>query len=520
MTSYSSGSIGTITGLDVLKRLTTLAGSFTGSWTYGSLNTIFTSTSVLTTLPTLTDCDVLIKNGNIVEIVSLIQRVVSSTTKCNSKIAYLNDLLGRINAALSVKKESVAQLQALINGIATQVQKLLVQIQTLKSEQSALDLTNLKIQLDALMAKLKDAYNQYNTCVGSTKDYDLELQALKLEQQDLEAKVYQIKCQIDDLTAKLNQLNIDIAALEQKLSELKAQRDQISGQLSSLTQQWNSYVSRLDWVKNRIIWLVAKINEINASCACLKDIYSKLEYDLKCLQDKYNQSVSRSDQISQQIGLIQVEIDRQNGLSSQYQTKLKSIQQCIDNLNSAIKEILQSINFVQYSCHDCNNVIIDDRDIEPCFKFGRTDWFNYMNRCYNASVSQITINIPTVTIDIKPITIYSPIFQLNYGSCFGDEIKTKGAQWDNQSSFGFTGDFACSNGFDSLSSKKGKIRAINNKYVDVDCDDGQQVRLKLGSCSKFEGQGADFIPKIGHTIHWKGSKNVDATFNLHACTCY
>ncbi len=185
LTSYSSGSIGTISGIDVLKRLSTLAGSFTGSWTFGSLNTTFNATSILTGLPSLPDCDVLIKDGNIVEIVALIQKVVSSTIKCSAKIAYLNDLLGRINAALSIKKESVAQLQALINGIATQVQKLLVQIQTLKSEQSALDLANLKIQLDALMAKLKDAYNQYNTCVGSTKDYELELQALRVEQQDL-----------------------------------------------------------------------------------------------------------------------------------------------------------------------------------------------------------------------------------------------------------------------------------------------------------------------------------------------
>lgn len=301
---------------------------------------------------------------------------------------------------------------------------------------------------------------------------------------------------------------------------MKAQRDQISAQITSITAEWKTKSDRLEWIKNRCIWLVNKINEINSNCNSLKCAYQQLEIDLKALQDKYNQACSRSDQIDQQIASIQVEIDRQNNLLSQYQIKIKSLQQCVGNLNSAIKEITQSINYVQYSCNDCNNVVIDDRDTESCFKFGKNDWLNYVSKCYNIAIPQIQIQIPTITIEIKPITIYSPIFQQNYGSCFGDQVKSKGSQIDNQSSFGFDGDFACSSGFDSILAKKGKIRAINNKYVDVDCDDGSQARLKLGSCSKFEGQGNDFVPKVGHTIHWKGSKNSDSTFNLHSCTCY
>lgn len=226
LTSYSSGSIGTLTGFDALKRLTTLASSFTGTLNLGSLSTnllsgsytgsltgSYTGSNLLSGLPTMFDCDKLINDGNIVEIVALIQKVVSSTLRCDAKIAYLNDLLGRINSGLSIKKESIAQLQALIDSITVQVQKLLAQITSLKSEKAALDLTGLKAQLDALMLKLKAAYGEYNTCTGSIKVYDDELKALKLEQQDLEAKVYQLKCQIDELTIKFNQLNVDIAAL-------------------------------------------------------------------------------------------------------------------------------------------------------------------------------------------------------------------------------------------------------------------------------------------------------------------
>lgn len=189
--SYSS-SMSSITGLDVLKRLNTLTSSITS--TVGSLSTSFGSLSTLTGysagyfagLPTWLDCDKFIADGNIAEILALIQKVVSSTTiRCDAKVAWLNDLLGRINAALQIKKESIAQLQALINGISVQVQKLLLQITSLKQEQTNLNLAGLKAQIDQLMIRLQAAYTQYNNCVGSCNPLEADLAKLKQEQKDL-----------------------------------------------------------------------------------------------------------------------------------------------------------------------------------------------------------------------------------------------------------------------------------------------------------------------------------------------
>ena len=239
LTSYTS-SLSSISGLDVLNRLNTLTGSITNS--LGSLSTSFGSLATLTGystgyftgLPAWIDCDKFIQNGNIAEILALIQKVVSSSTiRCDAKVAWLNDLLGRINAALEIKKESIAQLQILINGIAAQVQKLLAQIESLKLEQTNLNLAGLKAQIDALMLKLKlqAAYSEYNNCVGSTKDFSAELALLQQEQKDLEIKIDQLRCAIDDLIARKNQLDIDISALEKKLADLKAQRDQVCTQI-------------------------------------------------------------------------------------------------------------------------------------------------------------------------------------------------------------------------------------------------------------------------------------------------
>lgn len=70
-----SGSIGTISGLDVLKGLSTLSGSLlTDTLSFGSLSTKLISGSIspLAGLPTINDYDTLIKNKNIFLIVALI----------------------------------------------------------------------------------------------------------------------------------------------------------------------------------------------------------------------------------------------------------------------------------------------------------------------------------------------------------------------------------------------------------------------------------------------------------------
>lgn len=183
LTSYSSGSIGTIAGNDALKRLANLASSFNGTVVFGSSNATLSNSNgsiCLSGLPALSDCDQLIKDGNIVEIVALIQTVVNSTVKCDAKIAYLSDLLGRINSGLSIKTESISQLQGLIDSITAQVQNLLSQIQSLTSQQTALNLAGLKSQLDALTNNVASALNDYNTCVNSTQPYTDELQSLQL----------------------------------------------------------------------------------------------------------------------------------------------------------------------------------------------------------------------------------------------------------------------------------------------------------------------------------------------------
>lgn len=122
-------------------------------------------------------------------------------------------------------------------------------------------------------------------------------------------------------------------------------------------------------------------------------------------------------------------------------------------------------------------------------------------------------------IEISSINIFSDSWKQNYGSCFEKDIASKAQNYKTDKTFGFDSDFSCSSEFSKVESKNGVIQSINANSVVVKGDDGNNYTLRLGSCSRFEGQGKDFIPKVGNNILWKGSKTT-SSYNLHSCTCY
>jgi len=91
------------------------------------------STSLYTSLPSISQLEKYIYGGDIVEIIQTIQLVVDSKVKCEAKAAYLSDFLGRICAAIEVKKYALNQLKVIVSAAVTQVQKLTVQITSIRS---------------------------------------------------------------------------------------------------------------------------------------------------------------------------------------------------------------------------------------------------------------------------------------------------------------------------------------------------------------------------------------------------
>lgn len=112
--------------------------SSSSSSSYSESSSYSSSGSSYSSLPSISKLEKYIYDGDIVEIIQTIQLVVDSKVKCEAKVAYLNDFLGRICAAIEVKKYALNELKAIVAAAVTQVQKLTAQIQTIKTQQSSL----------------------------------------------------------------------------------------------------------------------------------------------------------------------------------------------------------------------------------------------------------------------------------------------------------------------------------------------------------------------------------------------
>lgn len=122
-------------------------------------------------------------------------------------------------------------------------------------------------------------------------------------------------------------------------------------------------------------------------------------------------------------------------------------------------------------------------------------------------------------VEISTINIFSDIWKQNYGSCFEKDIASKAQNYKTDKTFGFDSDFSCSSELGNVETKSGVIQSINANSVVVKGDDGKDYTLRLGSCSRLEGPGKDFVPRKGNNILFKGSRTT-SSFNLHSCTCY
>ena len=146
-----------------------------------------------------------------------------------------------------------------------------------------------------------------------------------------------------------------------------------------------------------------------------------------------------------------------------------------------------------------------------------------MNTCYSNLAEQIKNRIAqsfnNQVIEISSINVFSDLWKKNYGSCFEKDIVSRSKNYKSDKSFAFDSDFLCSEGFSAAETKNGVIQNISANSVTVRGDDGKDYSLKLGACSRFEGQGRDFVPRKGHNILWKGSAH-KGSYNLHSCTCY
>lgn len=77
-------------------------------------------------------------------------------------MSYLNDLLGRVQSAISMKAFAADQLQSVVDAATANYNNLIIQINQKNEQIKSLNITSLKEKLRIDLTTLEGLYAQYN----------------------------------------------------------------------------------------------------------------------------------------------------------------------------------------------------------------------------------------------------------------------------------------------------------------------------------------------------------------------
>ena len=383
-------------------------------------------------------------------------------------------------------------------------------------------MTELKKQLDLLVVQLKAAYEEYNKFSSSYTSYETEIATLEKEINEINIRYTEVQRNLQQWRKAGQEIDAEIAQYELKIKKLREKRTGVTQDITKADTFIKASDVRIKQIREQITVIKTKITTASTQRETLKKAYLELEIKVNSVKSAFESANAKFMKYEQEITSITVEIERYQKQTSELEGK--QVTQQIENLQSAITEIKASIDFVRYKCFNAGDIEIDiDSKGKGCYHFGQNQWFGYVNNFYTGLSDQIRNRIAQAfnnqIVEISAVGVFSDLWKQNYGSIFEKEIASKGQNWRSNNSFRFDSDFSCSSEIGRLESRSGVIEGIRSNEVRVRGDDGREYTLRLGSCSRFEGAGKDFLPRKGHNVLFNGAQN-GGLFNMHSCTCF
>lgn len=127
----------------------------------------------------------------------------------------------------------MTQLKAIVSTAIAQVQKLTVQIQTIKGQQADLKIDELKKQLDSLVLKLKAAYEEYNNFSVNSTSFESEIVTLEKEMNEITIKFTEVQKQLDLCRQTVKSIDLEISDYEERIRKLKEKKVSIQSDIVS-----------------------------------------------------------------------------------------------------------------------------------------------------------------------------------------------------------------------------------------------------------------------------------------------
>jgi hypothetical protein len=165
----------------------------------------------------------------------------------------------------------------------------------------------------------------------------------------------------------------------------------------------------------------------------LKRVYIAIEQEINVLKADIEVNQRRFQEFEQQIVSITIEIERFEKQTSELE--IRQVSQCLENLNSAISEIRESIDFLSFNCFAVSDIEIDSCGTgKGCYHFGQSQWLGYLNSCYSGISEQIRNRVlgsfKNQVIEITTINVFSDVWKNKYGSRFASDIRGRSQNYN------------------------------------------------------------------------------------------
>lgn len=205
-------------------------------------------------------------------------------------------------------------------------------IQNLQLENSRL--LEINTQLQSSIEGLKNQLNEALNAVNATKSISTQLQALKSQLSDANAKNAQLTQQINEITADgADSLNKTL----QQVTALESERDQLNTEVQTLTEQRNRLRSDKQALKM----------ELDEKSIAIEGLYDKLEKS----KDYKKKLQAKITEFAITVSLLQEQIDKSNSTAQQDENEKSNLKQDIDTFkikigeqNKTIEDLKSDIN--------------------------------------------------------------------------------------------------------------------------------------------------------------------------------
>ena len=460
--------------------------------------------SLFLRLPSSAELDELILSADSVAILKTIQTVATDDSlTCEQRIAYLLELLGRIRCAIEKKQFAADQLRIIIDGANQEIRRLQSEIEKLQQAITDLWLDELKDKLAAAVAKLEDAYRQFNAVEGNiapneakVAGYENEI-AILIKNSDAERN------RIANDRLKLTEVEANIRNLETQLQSLRNRKAALEESIRRSEAIIRENDAKIEEARARIRELEAEIRRLRDQADALRAQVSTLEIQVERLRTDISVAEAKKDRFLQQIRDLEdrINIERKKIATDE----LDDLLRMIETLQKLIPTTESEIDRHYYYCYGEGSVEVEQTGSTVVYIVKGERFGDYIQKAYRCDA-------PDGYRDRNEVRLYKfNIYAKDWTAKFGyPQVNTSYSQK------GFDGAFSCLNP-SACEKSEGVIEDIGSDYIEVHNKNKRRVKLQLSSCSRVEATTQ--YPKIGQKIYYSAEPSSAGGYNLYTATC-